>query len=100
MMSDCEETNAGHTPGPWIVIPGWGHEKDTLRVLHIDSSEGNAHLIAAAPDLLAALVICYDALNKSIATDDGLAAMCLVSRVMDKHSLTDAALAKSKGGAA
>jgi hypothetical protein len=76
------KTKTTHTPGPWTVAPGWIKEGYSYRVETVDSftgkpakagspatspvcnvhakaiagmAEANARLIAAAPDLLAAL---------------------------------------------
>lgn len=71
----------GHTPGPWVhnaednIITAQGREHATLiewqaRSLHvsIEERDANARLIAAAPDLLAALKRCrFDSLNMSLA---------------------------------
>ncbi len=47
-------SNTQHTPGPWAVI-SQSDLPDYLGILHVDSSEANARIIAAAPELLAAL---------------------------------------------
>ena len=52
-----------HTPGPWTAIPdtqdgsreNWYVLTDKEDALSLGLSEPDAHLIAAAPDLLAAL---------------------------------------------
>lgn len=58
-----------HTPGPWIAAPAqWNHGETVIVqseltaevIAHIEGqafpcADANAHLIAAAPDLLAAL---------------------------------------------
>ena len=52
---------SGHTPGPWIAEPigvmgEWGIHTENGRVDEIASCDkNNAHLIAAAPDLLEAI---------------------------------------------
>jgi hypothetical protein len=66
-----------HTPGPWVAeIGGQGSfmiEDSNARVLcqraawyssMVDESEANARLIAAAPDLLAALIAIADQLER------------------------------------
>jgi len=70
----------GHTPGPWVVGGASGNEGEAREIVAAsrtiawsastwDEDEGdvvteeddaNAHLIAAAPDLLAALRDCRD----------------------------------------
>jgi hypothetical protein len=56
--------NTQHTPGPWFAGTGWvgaGQIKDGRVIARVDNypygnSEANARLIAAAPDLLAAML--------------------------------------------
>ena len=93
---------AQHTPGPWLVLPDDdipGHrEADRVKIGSRDydvGSSANARLVAAAPDLLAAL--------KLFRTKVYNAALC---SGMDHEwateacSLADAAIAKAEGGAA
>ena len=59
--------NTPHTPGPWNISnsaspahsPQFGiyaeGERNNLAIVYNDNAEANARLIAAAPDLLAAL---------------------------------------------
>ena len=66
------EISAGHTPGPWRIerrdgqAHGFGiyHGINTFVVSPHTGviDESDAHLIAAAPDLLEALVVALDAL--------------------------------------
>ena len=63
-----------HTPAPWKVIETWrfdhaGNQRDALVIVNDDSNadvlsgtnaEANARLIAAAPELLAALKALMD----------------------------------------
>ena len=76
-----EERTMAHTPGPWTIAPyhSLGAEQDIIapngqRVCSVAGSksfdedtnewiEPDAHLIAAAPDLLAALKVCADRLE-------------------------------------
>ncbi|MCK4624042.1 MAG: hypothetical protein KAV00_01940 [Phycisphaerae bacterium] len=47
----------GHTPGPWAVIAN-AELPSRMHIIHVaggDEGEANAHLIAAAPDLLETL---------------------------------------------
>lgn len=83
-----------HTPSPWRIVRGNGNpliETDGLTVAEVlddchpdmDQLEANARLIAASPDLLAALIDLYDA------TTDGRpevirAARAVARRAMDK----------------
>lgn len=53
-----------HTPAPWKHDPTWGiikHGKTEICALH-SGNLANAHLIAAAPDLLSALESAYNAI--------------------------------------
>jgi hypothetical protein len=56
--------NAQHTPGPWNFSPGsdshqqaqvWREDGKTIAITYDDEGSANARLIAAAPELLAAL---------------------------------------------
>jgi hypothetical protein len=65
---------SGHTPGPWVIegdvaalpddigvgIVNRKHDGDDWDVAMVHSSAANARLIAAAPDLLAALKALLD----------------------------------------
>lgn len=51
-------SNTRHTPGPWAVVAACDVPRD-LRLLTVCASEPNAHLLAAAPDLLAACEYLY-----------------------------------------
>lgn len=56
--------NTQHTPGPWKHDSTWGlikHGKTEICALH-SGNIANAHLISAAPDLLA---ICEEIANDS-----------------------------------
>jgi hypothetical protein len=97
--------SAAHTPGPWVychndseyyehrirakpgcicIMPGWRIHED-LRL----EQEANAHLICAAPELLAALQSILLAVNVRI--DDPRIGLFDIAR---------AAVAKATGGAA
>jgi hypothetical protein len=66
---------SGHTPGPWVIegdvaalpddigvgIVNRKHDGDDWDVAMVHSSAANARLIAAAPDLLAALKLIVEA---------------------------------------
>lgn len=58
-----------HTPGPWVVIEGrfaWTIGKWPYIIAEISNVaeyKANARLIAAAPDLLAALQACDEAME-------------------------------------
>lgn len=102
-----------HTPGPWQVkydeqtgrpsgiyapddagIPGAVGHIVRLRGLGLPSSEkaqANARLIAAAPDLLEALIVAK-------ATIDELNAMCRATTYPKVFDQINAAIAKATGG--
>lgn len=88
-----------HTPGPWRIVPGGvrvgsGLICSTFQAMRYPGQEerfkresaereANAHLIAAAPDLLEALLRCrFDSLNMSA----------------EDMRLVQAAIAKATGG--
>lgn len=97
---------SGATPGPWIAVANRGNnavsdvvDRDGYTIAHcrnvsVGCWDANARLIAAAPDLLAAL--------KLFRTKVYNAALC---SGMDHEwateacSLADAAIAKAEGGA-
>jgi hypothetical protein len=68
--NSCESRQASHTPGPWYEQPSAGHERHGQSIVASERTgktiavvyDGNAdaQLIAAAPDLLAALRNLFD----------------------------------------
>lgn len=88
-----------HTPGPWRIArhdtlkdvrhidagPA-GYERSTVAILDGPKSDANAQLIAAAPELLAALIECAEQLD----------AETLGGEALDNAR---AAIAKAKGEA-
>lgn len=68
-LPESPDNRVRHTPGPWFAIQyanQWciqseegyeGANSDVLDEEFTDKAEANAHLIAAAPDLLAALEV-------------------------------------------
>jgi hypothetical protein len=92
-----------HTPGPWHVVPEaqspWivgDAEGDSIADceppgpwMSEEEADANARLIAAAPDLLAALEACVDAM-----TDGG---KCEIKKWLDAFDLARLAIAKAKG---
>jgi hypothetical protein len=104
--------NTKHTPGPWRFSTGihgnaieafsgrsYGEGDDGFRVVatyqeceptdiyrnRVENAKANGHLIAAAPDMFAALEDCREALRRAGA--DG------------ELRVVDAAIAKARGGA-
>ena len=116
-MAKKIEIKAAHTPVPWALRKTAGYSCGVIRgspgfcisgpkytVFHLPNAgriepefTADAEFVIRAcnshADLVAALVDCYDALCGCQATGNGLAAMLLVSKTMDKHGLTDEALA-------
>ena len=92
--------STAHTPGPWTILPNTPHfvramhptegMQPVATVYHFDGElAANARLIAAAPDLLAALY--------SIATDPSAIYSGANAHIGD---IARAAIAKATGGAA
>jgi len=88
-----------HTPGPWKLGPSLGEVRDdddnVLCDVYDDNdeqAEADAHLIAAAPDLLAACEACMTLLvryeNRSVAPEIGTGAAI---------NAAHAAIAKARG---
>lgn len=110
---------SAHTPGPWAVCDeppneywykgltiGVADPGDARRVCDVhdwglafgdEMTKANAHLIAAAPDLLAAcefaLAHCEDFVR------DQLEGTSMLNAAMEKLNPIRAAIAKAKGGA-
>ncbi len=79
-------SNKKHTPGPWVLTPdpnGWTLESNGASVTAkpFDSSDNDARLIAAAPDLLAA---CKLALANFEAHADGLGCQAVLRAAIAK----------------
>ena len=104
--------SAGHTLGPWVlagVSEGgfdiWSAAPDADGSYIIcarnpiphraDQSEANARLIAAAPDLLAALVNCMDILGRAESNASGMGAEW--DYVGPRVAAARAAIAKATG---
>ena len=104
-------TETRHTPGPWgLTREGFGFSvrssghagngyssehicsMDHYRDDRVDEQRGNANLIAAAPDMLAALQGIVDC----VARTETMGEICQC----DDFSAARAAIAKAKGGAA
>jgi len=97
-------TSPAHTPGPWHLNPrGWVVQSTgdiVTRLECSDNKEADARLIAAAPDLLAALAGCADALReagKDFAQANKLAARPNLYELHEQAAR--AAIAKATGGA-
>lgn len=93
-MSESRNSREAHTPGPWEVA----HRAPLVRVVSepkptiaavITTKEADAHLIAAAPDLLAALqsIAQYDQRWKGQRVNDAPSRQQLVERAYDAWSL-------------
>ena len=93
-----------HTQGPWAVYNQYIHGPDGIRFLAVagdGAGQANARLIAAAPELLAALAGCADALReagKDFAQANKLAARPNLYELHEQSAR--AAIAKAKGGEA
>jgi hypothetical protein len=86
-----------HTPGPWIIDAGYlvgVYEPDsaeTIAVFDCEPSEEDARLIAAAPDLLAALIAMHQVHRAFSSSPDW------TSLDDDARLLAESAIAKAKG---
>jgi hypothetical protein len=81
-----------HTPGPWFVDEQGAptiRKADGSVICGVPSNYDDARLIAAAPELLAALKMAGDTLRKPgvVSYEDRIAALALI----------DAAIAKAEG---
>lgn len=82
--ADAVEGKAGHTPGPWSPCPGLAGYRFRIETMRSNNDcepiaeckgpdrEANARLIAAAPELLAALEEARDALRELSRHDSGV----------------------------
>ena len=93
-----------HTPGPWYLNPrGWVVQSTGDIVTRLECSNNkdwDARLIASAPDLLAALAGCADALReagKDFAQANKLAARPNLYELHEQAAR--AAIARATGGA-
>jgi hypothetical protein len=91
-----EQRAVTHTPGPWISLsdgriyaPGEIVADTTFGCLSRGTTDANARLIAAAPDLLAALQRCL-AFMERIAVED-----CIADTIGENQAR--AAIRKAKG---
>lgn len=102
-------TKGKHTPGPWHLV-WWGNEEYPYPLSVVadgawiarngtTSSEANAHLIAAAPDLLDALTGALDSLLFAQAEIKAQAAIPEDDSEMmqDRIDAARAAIAKARG---
>ena len=94
--------SSAHTPGPWYLNPrGWVVQSTGDIVTRLECSnnkEADARLIAAAPELLAALAGCADALReagKDFAQANKLAARPNLYELHEQAAR--AAIAKARG---
>ena len=84
-----------HTPGLWSLVPdpeGWTLESNGLTVTTFDATEANARLIAAAPDMLAALRVVVDSYSDAGCEDCGVIGA-------EAHQAVLAAIAKATSDA-
>lgn len=119
-----------HTPGPWFVAPDPGHRCEECgsnsavkhmvgwrlssgcvvglaTVLTDDQEDANAHLISAAPCLLAVakgyekweadLILCDEAWGPNSCRQFPQLTAALYDRLMELQAMRNAAIAKSKG---
>lgn len=111
-----QQTVAAHTPGPWFYD---GQNGCGAHVIHVregeiaeafgdtwsddgQQAEANAHLIAAAPELLAALEYVASVLNMTDPEHEDFAdsGADTVQALCEGEAQIRAAIAKAKGGAA
>lgn len=96
----AERSEATHTPGPWYVLMGHYNNGTELKIVPADNqistyimvggedNIANAHLIAAAPELLTALIACSEGLE-CVANSEGEDGC--------NHCLAGAAISKAEG---
>ena len=94
-----------HTPGPWTFAKGAHrievHTTPALAYAFSRSDEANARLIASAPELLAALAGCADALREAGKDFAQANKLAVRPNLYEMHErCARAAIAKAKGGAA
>ena len=104
-------TTLKHTPGPWTVN-AWPQRHDEIRIgavgtplicaimvrdVSINEQKANARLIAAAPELLEALILARRYMLKDYPEEAG---PYILPMYMEQDlRRIDAAIAKAKGGA-
>ena len=96
-------SQAKHTPGPWRVVKDWdvsGHAytvaNGAASVLDDDESSANARLIAASPELLAALKETLELIDLAFMRNDNPFGIDH-NRAMDGVRAGNAASAKAEG---
>ena len=101
------DMTTNHTPGPWIADEVWDEDGESMGLISVDAGKNqvcqingigfqdfdNARLIAAAPDLLAALESAIPNLEYLHATHSGSEA----GRIWSSLQGCRAAIAKSRG---
>ena len=67
-MNEAKTVKTTHTPGPWVLKGRFPtqyimHDRDCIATTHI--SEADARLIAAAPEMLEALLVAQEAVESA-----------------------------------
>lgn len=101
---------AKHTPGPWEAdhsdiwsrsgkkfIAATMEDGEAFKGVSLAEAEANARLIAAAPELLAALKACRAALDAVIENNDGDVFGTHHNAAMDAILAADKSIAKAEG---
>lgn len=89
-----------HTPGPWKAVPhgsriygpdGYELAATSYEWQRTSTTEANARLIAAAPDMLAALLTCIDMLQDCLQHSDNDTADMIDTVLQSAQSAIDKA---------
>ena len=103
--------NTTHTPGPWMTehetfeagSAYWIHSQYENRIARVSggtkhpSAVTNAHLIAAAPAMYAALKACLESLRVAMRFDDGDVFGVDHNDTVDAMGLAETTLAQAEG---
>lgn len=96
-MTNNEDSMSKHTPGPWTVGEKRGLKRGNYIVFPLpedDEIDANARLIAAAPDLLAAL---KKTLRAAVPVERGELASDMLIRLSNIGFVVRAAITKAEG---